>query len=128
MTFASFLLANFRRPLLREIGLHLGLLAVLLQVGLAVLHVAPAVAGPQIEAAWCGTPAHTPDAPVEANARGVCPLCQLPPLGPAPDAAAVSILPVVWPAMPVVHAVDIDVPPAGHFARPAQPRGPPPSA
>ncbi len=132
MSPARSLLAFFRRPLSREIGLHLGLLAVLLQIGLAVLHVAPsfahAIGGPALEAAWCGTPEHTPAVPAEANAGGVCPLCQLPPIGPVPAAVSDTILPVVWSAEAIVYFRDAVPAAPGYFIRSVRPRGPPPSA
>lgn len=129
---ARSLLAFFRRPLLREIGLQLGLLAVLLQVGLAVLHVAPsfanAIGGPALEAAWCGTSDHASTVPAEASAVKVCPLCQLPPLGPVPAAASDAAAPVVWTAGAVDYFWEAVPAAPGHFARPIQPRGPPASA
>jgi len=132
MSPARSLLAFFRRPLLREIGLYLGLLAVLLQVGLTVLHVAPAVAGtiggPTLEAAWCGTTDHEPAVPAATHARDVCPLCQLPPLGPVPQPVAEFSVPVTWDVRHVRYFQSADtVEPIG-FARPIQPRGPPLSA
>lgn len=129
---ARSLLAFFRRPLLREIGLHLGLLAVLLQVGLTVLHVAPAIAGvvggSALESAWCGTTDHEPEVPAATHARDVCPLCQLPPVGPVPRPGAESVGPVTWEVRHVryFHA-GVTIEPVG-FARPIQPRGPPLSA
>ena len=132
MSPARSLLAFFRRPLLREIGLHLGLLAVVLQVGLTVLHVAPAfagvVGGPALESAWCGTTDHEPAVPAATHARDVCPLCQLPPLGPVPRTVAEFCVPVTWDARPVRYFNEaVTVEPIG-FARPIQPRGPPLSA
>jgi hypothetical protein len=129
---ARSLLASFRRPLLREIGLQLGLLAVVLQIGLTVLHVAPTFAGviggPALESAWCGTTDHEPAVPAATHARDVCPLCQLPPLGPVPPALADACVPVAWEAAPVRYFHETTaIEPVG-FARPIQPRGPPPSA
>ena len=126
------LLAFFRRPLLREIGLQLALLAAVLQVGLTVLHVAPAFAGviggPALESAWCGTTDHEPAVPAATHARDVCPLCQLPPLGPVPAPVADASVPVAWDVRPVRYFHETTaIEPVG-FARPIQPRGPPPSA
>ncbi|MBI3506964.1 MAG: hypothetical protein HY059_19170 [Proteobacteria bacterium] len=129
MSSASSLLGAFRHRLVREIGMHLGLLAVAMQLGLAVAHIMPvqaATGDTGIEIAWCsGAAGHEPAEPAAAHAGHVCPLCQLPPLGPDPSMAGNVVAPVVWQAAAIVYPHETPACADAVSFRPFQPRAPP---
>ncbi len=123
------LLGVFRHWLLRETGLYLGLLAVAMQLGLAVAHVAPAQAEAGFGLQLCsGAAVHDPLAPETAHSASVCPLCQLPPLGPEPAMDAGLAAPVVWHVAVEFDFADASAPIDALSTRPIQPRAPPVSA
>ncbi len=132
MSSARSILGVFRHWLLRETGLYLGLLAIAMQLGLAVAHVAPAPAQAEsgIALPWCSGSAadHQPLAPETAHAGAVCPLCQLPPLGPDPAIDAGLVAPVLWHVAVVFSSKDAPARPGARSAQPIQPRAPPVSA
>jgi hypothetical protein len=129
MSPARSILGVFRHWLLRETGLYLGLLAVAMQLGLAVAHVAPARAEAGIGLPWCsGATNHEPLAPETAHAGAVCPLCQLPPLGPDPTIDAGLVAPIAWHVDVVFDPDDAPARSGARIFQPIQPRAPPVSA
>lgn len=129
MSSSRSLLGVFRHWLLRETGLYLGLLAVAMQLGLAVAHVAPAQAETGFGLQLCsGAAVHDPLAPETAHSASVCPLCQLPPLGPEPAMDAALVAPVVWHVAADFAFDDAPALPDALSSRPIQPRAPPVSA
>jgi hypothetical protein len=116
------------RPLFRELGLHLALLALLAQFLFTIAHASGAharthAALADAQAAFCLA---DPGVPADGTVPSPppCPLCQAQSLGgPIPDAAAVAV-PVDWIAAPPAAVSAAPVPDARR-ARPIQPRGPP---
>lgn len=116
------------RPLFRELGLHLALLALLAQVLFAVAHVGGVharthAALADAQGAFCLA---DPGAPADGTVPSPppCPLCQVQSLGGPVPAAASFAVPVDWVAAPPAAEAPSPVP-DNLRARPIQPRGPP---
>lgn len=123
-----------RRHCLRQVGALLGVLALLLQMGVALAHdptglaaLAPGLGLPLCHVASGDRTADPSQAPAAPNKSAICPLC----LGLAAGAAFISppaiggVAIAASPQTALPHLPDIASPRHDRRGRPAQPRGPP---